>query len=75
VLQTTIISRLVGTSGYQSPEFLRARLATTKCDVYAFAILMWTAVAKETPFAGLHQHTVIFKVSEKKKVSCTSNNK
>ena len=63
---TCDVQKLVGTPGFQAPEFLRsAGAAGPKCDVYSFGVTMWSAVAKTVPFQNVHPHTVIFKV-----VSC-----
>ncbi len=67
--QTTNATKMVGTSGYQAPEYLRDRLVSGKCDIYAFGVLVWHVVTGETPFAGEHPHTVIFKVHRKSKSS------
>lgn len=57
-------AKMMGTSGYQAPEYLREGIVDAKCDVYAFGVLMWSAVAKESPFEGEHPHTIIFKVGK-----------
>ena len=60
---TSDVQKLVGTPGFQAPEFLRsAGAAGPKCDVYSFGVTMWSAVAKAVPFENVHPHTVIFKV-------------
>ena len=57
------VKKLVGTPGYQAPEFLRsAGAAGPKCDVYSFGVTVWSAVAKALPFEKVHPQTVIFKV-------------
>ena len=57
------VKKLVGTPGYQAPEFLRsATAAGPMCDVYSFGVTVWTAVAKALPFEKVHPQTVIFKV-------------
>ena len=57
------VKKLVGTPGYQAPEFLRsASAAGPKCDVYSFGVTVWSAVAKALPFEKVHPQTVIFKV-------------
>merc|ERR1712002_826308 len=53
---------LVGTPGYQAPEFLRGKTPTPACDVYSMAILMWQLEAREVPFSGQHPQTVMFRV-------------
>merc|ERR1712025_1291675 len=53
---------LVGTPGYQAPEFLRGKTPTPACDVYSLAILMWQLDAREVPFSGQHPQTVMFRV-------------
>ena len=58
------VQKLVGTSGYQAPEFLRSAGAavSAKCDVYSFGVTVWSAAAMSAPFENVHPHTVIFKV-------------
>ena len=57
------MQKLVGTSGYQAPEFLRSAGAFgPKCDVYSFGVTMWSAAAKAAPFERVHPHEVIFRV-------------
>jgi len=53
---------LVGTPGYQAPEFLRGKTPTPACDVYSLAILMWQLESREVPFSGQHPQTVMFRV-------------
>jgi len=53
---------LVGTPGYQAPEFLRGKPPSTACDIYSLAILMWQLDAREVPFSGQHPQTVMFRV-------------
>ena len=53
---------LVGTPGYQAPEFLRGKTPTPACDVYSLAILMWQLETREVPFSGQHPQTVMFRV-------------
>merc|ERR1712002_51612 len=53
---------LVGTPGYQAPEFLRGKTPAPACDVYSLAILMWQLDAREVPFSGQHPQTVMFRV-------------
>ena len=54
---------LVGTSGYQAPEFLETNQATSKCDTYSFGIMMWQVITGETPFQHMHPHSVIYQVT------------
>lgn len=58
----TMDHSLVGTPGYQAPEFLRGGCPTTLCDVYSLAILMWQLDSREVPFCGQHPQTVMFRV-------------
>jgi len=44
---------LVGTPGYQAPEFLRGGLPHPLCDVYSFGILLWQLDSREVPFQVL----------------------
>eukprot|EP00092_Neocalanus_flemingeri_P041338 GFUD01045012.1.p1 GENE.GFUD01045012.1~~GFUD01045012.1.p1 ORF type:complete len:496 (+),score=109.92 GFUD01045012.1:65-1552(+) len=53
---------LVGTPGYQAPEFLRGCRPTPACDIYSLAILMWQMDSREIPFSGQHPQTVMFRV-------------
>lgn len=46
----------------KAPEFLRSEPPTSKSDCYSLAVLMWQAITRETPFASVHPHTVIFQV-------------
>ncbi|XP_023337254.1 serine/threonine-protein kinase mos [Eurytemora carolleeae] len=56
---------LVGTPGYQAPEFLRGGLPHPLCDVYSFGILLWQLDSREVPFQGQHPQTIMFRcVSE-----------
>ena len=41
---------LVGTPGYQAPEFLRGGLPHPAVDIYALGILFWQLDAREVPF-------------------------
>ena len=53
---------LVGTPGYQAPEFLRGGIPTPACDVYSLAILLWQLDSRDIPFSGQHPQTVMFRV-------------
>lgn len=53
---------LVGTPGYQAPEFLRGGLPSPPCDIYSLAIMLWQLDSREIPFQGVHAQTVMFKV-------------
>lgn len=53
---------LVGTPGYQSPEFLRGGIPSPACDIFSLGILMWQLDARLIPFAGQHPHTKMFRV-------------
>jgi len=53
---------LVGTPGYQAPEFLRGHSPSPACDVYSLAILLWQLDSRDTPFQGLHPQTVMYQV-------------
>jgi len=53
---------LVGTPGYQAPEFLRGVSPSSACDIYSLAILMWQLDSREIPFSGQHPQTVMFRV-------------
>ena len=53
---------LVGTPGYQAPEFLRGCEPTLGCDVYSLGILLWQLDSREFPYPGHHPHTVMFRV-------------
>jgi len=53
---------LVGTPGYQAPEFLRGQSPSPACDIYSLAILMWQLDAREIPFSGQHPQAVMFRV-------------
>jgi len=53
---------LVGTPGYQAPEFLRGGVPTPACDVYSLAILLWQLDSRDIPFSGQHPQTVMFRV-------------
>lgn len=53
---------LVGTSGYQAPEYLQDKRPTEKCDVYSFGVMMWQILNKEYPFKNCHPHSVLFLV-------------
>ena len=41
---------LVGTSGYQAPEFLRGGSPATYTDIYSLGILLWQLDSREIPF-------------------------
>jgi len=56
---------LVGTPGYQAPEFLRGGLPQPACDVYSLGVLLWQLDAREIPFQGQHPQTIMFRT-----VSC-----
>ena len=45
---------LVGTPGYQAPEFLRGGLPHPAVDIYALGILFWQLDAREVPFQVLN---------------------
>ena len=53
---------LVGTPGYQAPEFLRGQAPTTHCDIYSLGILLWQLDSRELPFSGSHPHSVMYQV-------------
>eukprot|EP01087_Luapelamoeba_hula_P020228 TRINITY_DN686_c0_g1_i1.p1 TRINITY_DN686_c0_g1~~TRINITY_DN686_c0_g1_i1.p1 ORF type:complete len:603 (-),score=134.60 TRINITY_DN686_c0_g1_i1:128-1936(-) len=43
----------VGSPIWMSPEVLSGHLASEKSDIYAFAIVMWQILTRETPFKGI----------------------
>jgi len=49
---------IVGTPGYQNPEFLREQFVTSTASL---GILMWQQVAREIHFSGQHPQTVMFR--------------
>ena len=53
----------MGTSGYQSPEYLKGADPSPACDVYAFGVVAWQLGSLETPFRGQHPHAVIYQVN------------
>ena len=53
---------LVGTPGYQAPEFLRGQHPTSHCDVYSLGILLWQLDSREVPFSGRHPQVVMYQV-------------
>ena len=53
---------LVGTPGYQAPEFLRGQAPTTHCDIYSLGILLWQLDSREVPFSGQHPQVVMYQV-------------
>jgi len=53
---------LVGTPGYQAPEFLRGSPPSPRCDVYSLAILLWQLDSREVPFTGHHPQAVMYQV-------------
>ena len=53
---------LVGTPGYQAPEFLRGNVPSPACDIYSLAILFWQLDARDIPFSGQHPQSVMYLV-------------
>ena len=53
---------LLGTPGYQAPEFLRGQAPAPACDVYSLAILLWQLDSREVPFSGRHPQVVMYQV-------------
>jgi len=51
---------LVGTPGYQAPEFLRGFSPTPACDIYSLGILYWQLDSRQVPFQGQPAHTIMF---------------
>jgi len=51
---------LVGTPGYQAPEFLRGYPPSTACDIYSLGILYWQLDSRQVPFQGQQAHTIMF---------------
>uniref|UniRef100_A0A915K197 non-specific serine/threonine protein kinase n=1 Tax=Romanomermis culicivorax TaxID=13658 RepID=A0A915K197_ROMCU len=54
-----------GTLIYKAPELLRGMPATTKCDVYSYAFVVWQLVTRRQPFDFADQHTIVFCVVAK----------
>jgi len=52
---------LVGTPGYQAPEFLRGGLPSPACDIYSLGIFLWQLDSREVPFQGQHPQTIMFR--------------
>jgi len=55
-------SILTATCAYRAPELYKGCAPTAKCDVYAFGICLWQFWSREFPFAGIDQHSLIFRV-------------
>nr|XP_018918072.1 PREDICTED: serine/threonine-protein kinase mos [Bemisia tabaci] len=55
-------SEYFGTVAYSAPELFCHRRPTIKCDVYSYGILMWQLQTRETPYHGLVQDAIIYKV-------------
>jgi len=53
---------LVGTPGYQAPEFLRGFVPSPSCDIYSLAILLWQLDSRKVPFDKQHPQTVMYQV-------------
>jgi len=53
---------LVGTPGYQAPEFLRGCVPSPACDIYSLAILLWQLDSRKVPFDKQHPQTVMYQV-------------
>eukprot|EP00088_Acartia_fossae_P036020 TRINITY_DN3718_c0_g1_i4.p1 TRINITY_DN3718_c0_g1~~TRINITY_DN3718_c0_g1_i4.p1 ORF type:complete len:524 (+),score=89.53 TRINITY_DN3718_c0_g1_i4:118-1689(+) len=51
---------LVGTPGYQAPEFLRGFPPSPACDIYSLGILYWQLDSRQVPFQGKPAHTIMF---------------
>lgn len=47
---------------HRPPELLVAGKLTPAADLYSFGIILWEAVSRTPPFAGLHHGEVIHKV-------------
>ena len=53
---------LVGTPGYQAPEFIRGSVPTPSCDIYSLGILFWQLDSRQIPYCGQHPQAVMFQV-------------
>ncbi|GKA05685.1 LysM domain receptor-like kinase 3, partial [Tanacetum coccineum] len=60
-------TRVVGTFGYLTPEYLRDGLATTKSDVYAFGVLLFELISGKE--ALTRTEAVVMKNSEKRSLA------
>ncbi len=54
-VEITAEHRVVGTSGYLSPEQLRGRPVDARSDVFAFGVLLYELITGEPPFRGESQ--------------------
>lgn len=68
---------LVGTPGFQAPEFLRGSRPTAKCDIYSYGVFLWQVINREIPFRSVHAHSIIFQVVSQERRPChhIQNNK
>lgn len=57
---------LTGTFAYRAPELLKGKAVSSKADVFSLGICLWQLWSRETPYNGMNQHAVIFRV-------CASN--
>ncbi|XP_059078923.1 serine/threonine-protein kinase mos-like isoform X1 [Tigriopus californicus] len=61
---------LVGTPGFQAPEFLRGARPTAKCDIYSYGVFLWQVINREIPFRSVHAHSIIFQVVSQDRRPC-----
>lgn len=55
-----------GTVTHMAPELIENGNVSTKCDVYAFGILMWELYTRLTPYKGLGPPQILMGVVSSK---------
>ncbi|MEM6473844.1 MAG: serine/threonine-protein kinase, partial [Planctomycetota bacterium] len=59
----TATGTFAGTPIYLSPEQASGRVAGPASDMFSLGTVLWTMLAGEPPFAGLHTHAIIHRIA------------
>ncbi|KAK9283888.1 hypothetical protein L1049_012143 [Liquidambar formosana] len=63
--QSQVLTRIMGTLGYQAPELIRGRHVSVKADVYSFGIVILEIICGRKNLSSMHENDLIDMVKMK----------